>query len=94
VGSYYAIVHDVPASWADYPPGLESLDQSLPDGLLVRVAGPTEEGFRLIEVWQSEHDWTRFRDGELPGLLQTDHITTRELSVAHLWVKEGGDRVP
>jgi hypothetical protein len=35
--------------------------------LIFHLAGPTEEGFRTIEVWDSQEDWERFR--ELAGSL-------------------------
>lgn len=55
----YALVEDVPASWERYAVLERELARS-PRGLLVHVAGPTDEGFRIIEVWQSEADWQRF----------------------------------
>ncbi len=86
---FYAIVHDVPASWEDYPPELVALGESAPpEGLLVHVAGPTDEGFRLIEIWQAQGDWERFRCSTLPGLLEGIDTTTRALSVTHLYLSD------
>jgi hypothetical protein len=34
-------------------------------GLIVHVAGPTDEGVRVIEVWTSEGAWRRFREERL-----------------------------
>lgn len=55
----YAIVEDVPASWERYSVVAETLEPP-PAGLLVHVAGPTDEGFRIIEVWESEAAWRTF----------------------------------
>jgi hypothetical protein len=55
----YAFVHDVPASWEQYAPFAEALAET-PPGLILHVAGPTDEGFRIIDVWESEEAWRRF----------------------------------
>lgn len=60
----YAVIEDVAASWEQYEPIGRSLGP-LPNGLLVHVAGPTEEGFRIIEIWESEGAWERFREDRL-----------------------------
>ena len=36
-----------------------------PDGLLVHVAGEFEGDLRVIEVWDSQQQYERFRDGQL-----------------------------
>jgi hypothetical protein len=48
----YAVVQDVPASWTDYE-ALAGIAGPTPKGLILHVAGPTDEGFRTIEVWES-----------------------------------------
>ena len=55
----YALVGDIPASWDRYA-GLVPLLRDAPNGLLLHVAGPTDEGFRIIEVWESEAAWRAF----------------------------------
>jgi len=41
-------------------------DTDSPEGLLVHTAGFTGTGlFRIADVWESEADWERFRDGRL-----------------------------
>lgn len=61
----YALIEDVPASWDGYAVIERRLGER-PPGLVVHVAGPTDEGFRIIEVWESEADWLRFaREMEL-----------------------------
>jgi hypothetical protein len=56
----YAFVQDVAASWEQYGRYAAAV-ASRPDGLVLHVAGPTDEGFRIIAVWESEADWERFR---------------------------------
>jgi hypothetical protein len=58
----YAVVSDVAASWEQYSALGEALANPVPSGLLLHVAGPTDEGFRVIDVWASRADWERFRD--------------------------------
>ena len=57
----YAYVQDVAASWERYARMTALLVDTPPEGLLVHVAGPTEEGVRIIDVWESEEAWERFR---------------------------------
>jgi hypothetical protein len=57
----YAVVEDVPASWHDYERVEAAAVEPLPAGLILHVAGPTDEGIRVIEVWESEGAWQRFR---------------------------------
>lgn len=91
-GSIYAVVHDVPASWSTYLEGFGSLGDRPPDGLLVHVAGPTEEGFRVIDVWESQTAWERTRDDRLPGVRDRSawalelHTTVRDLMVQRLFL--------
>jgi hypothetical protein len=57
----YAVVQDVSASWEQYDTLRRALATDLPDGLVLHVAGPTEEGFRIIAIWESEEAAERFR---------------------------------
>jgi hypothetical protein len=42
-----------------------------PPGLIVHTAGFTGRGvFRIADVWESEADWQRFRDGRLAEALK------------------------
>jgi hypothetical protein len=53
----------------------------LPDGAKVHIAGPTENGWRVITVWDSEEQFSRFRDESLmPALRESgegDRIAPR-----------------
>ena len=56
----YAVVQDVPASWEHYASYAVALEGDVPAGLVVHVAGPTDEGFRMIDVWATREDWEAF----------------------------------
>jgi hypothetical protein len=45
---------------------------SLPDGCQLHIAGPIENGWRVITVWESEDRFQQFRDEKLlPALRET-----------------------
>lgn len=56
----YVRVTDLPATWADYEPP-RGLFGAVAHGLLVFVAGPTQEGIRTVELWASRDDWLQAR---------------------------------
>ena len=58
----YVIVEDVAASWEQYAPVASALAGPAPAGLIVHAAGPTDEGFRVVALWESEEAWRRFAD--------------------------------
>lgn len=45
--------------------GLDSLDAWPVDGILAHVAGPTDDGWCVVDVWESEEAFRRF--GEVIG---------------------------
>lgn len=57
----YVLVSDVAASWEHYGRFAEALAGPTPAGLVLHAAGPTDEGFRIVAVWESEQAWERFR---------------------------------
>lgn len=57
----YAFVQDVASSWDQYERVTAPLMDPAPAGLILHVAGPTDEGFRTIELWESEQAWQRFQ---------------------------------
>jgi hypothetical protein len=65
---------------------LESPSDWPVDGLLVHVAGQSPQGFRVVDVWESEQACNRF--GELLGpILQEVGIDDRpEIYQAHAFV--------
>lgn len=58
----FAFVQDVAATWERYH-RLASAIGDRPEGLLLHVAGPTDDGFRIIGVWESESAWEQFAAG-------------------------------
>ena len=60
----FAFVQDVPASWHRYERYAAAI-AGRPPGLILHVAGPTDEGFRIIDIWESEASWQRFRTERL-----------------------------
>jgi hypothetical protein len=56
----YALVWDTAASWGEYERVALSVGGAIPEGLIVQVAGPTDEGFRVIGIWESEQAWEHF----------------------------------
>jgi hypothetical protein len=83
----YAFVEDIPASWEYYePPAAVSGDQ-VPEGLILHVAGPTDEGFRTIDIWETREAWEEFRHNQLarvaPPFSRVAASTLRELRALH-----------
>lgn len=58
----YVLVEDVAASWERYERFAAPLRQEMPSGLILHAAGRTDEGFRIVEIWESEDAWRRFAD--------------------------------
>jgi hypothetical protein len=87
----YAVVQDVPASWEHYAAYVAALEEAAPAGLIVHAAGPTDEGFRTIDVWESEAAWRSFTTDRLDRVTRDlpRPLVSRELELAHLVV---GDR--
>ena len=73
-----AVLHDIPggtqeqyeqvaARLADGG-SLDSLSDWPVDGILSHVAGPTENGWRVVDVWESEEAFQRFGEVLVPVL--------------------------
>lgn len=60
----YAFVQDIAASWQQYDRFSAAISLR-PEGLVLHVAGPTDEGFRIIGIWESESAWERFEAEQL-----------------------------
>jgi hypothetical protein len=58
----YVLVEDVAATWERYDRFAAPLRDAVPEGLILHAAGPTDEGFRIVQVWESEEAWHRFAD--------------------------------
>jgi heme-degrading monooxygenase HmoA len=44
--------------------------EQLPEGCQVHIAGPVNEGWRVITVWDSEDAFNQFREGKLVPALR------------------------
>jgi len=64
----YAFVQDVAASWQHYQAVVRALDEPAPPGLILHVAGPTDEGVRMIEIWADEQACQRYRERLEPAI--------------------------
>lgn len=86
----YAFMQDVAASWERYELETAVAIYPAPEGLILHLAGPTAEGFRVIEVWEDEAAWLRFRDERLAPVLASmtrpaiPEPTFRDVRVVHL----------
>jgi hypothetical protein len=85
----YALVNDIPVTWATYEQVAAPALDELPDGLILHVAGPTDEGVRVIDVWDTEDAYQTFLTGRLqPLLARTPGSATaalfRDLDVHHI----------
>jgi hypothetical protein len=82
----YVFVQDVAASWEQYTAFARMLAEP-PTGLILHAAGPTDEGFRIVDVWESEEAWDRFRAERLSSAPTDDLLPPplfRELRAAHV----------
>jgi len=62
----FGVVQDMPGvSEEEYRLVEKRLGPDRPPGLLAHVAGPTEEGWRIVNVWQSEESFRRFQSERL-----------------------------
>jgi hypothetical protein len=73
----FTIVHNFPGGTEDqYQAAIAAVhpaDGSLPAGQTHHFAGPTEDGWMIVAVFDSKGSWERFRDQELqPGLQEAE----------------------
>ena len=70
----WGAVFDVPDTDTDfYDRGgqmVEEITHGIPEGCIVHIMSPTDDGYRVTEVWESEQHWQRFRGEILTPLLQ------------------------
>ena len=88
----YALVKDVFASWEHYKEIARSLER-LPQGLLLHVAGRTDEGIRIIEIWESEGAWRQFAPDLDGAHVSVDpdfgpRTVVRDLRATHVFIGE------
>jgi hypothetical protein len=58
--SAFAVVYDVAASWEAHATTTPAPDVDAP-GLILHAAGPTDDGIRTIDIWESETAWNHHR---------------------------------
>jgi hypothetical protein len=93
----YVIVEDVAASWEHYRRFAEALSKPPPIGLIVHAAGPTDEGFRIVGVWESADAWRRFvaeRLGDAVGADAGASPVVRSLRAAHIVIGQSDGARP
>ncbi|MDX6647925.1 MAG: hypothetical protein QOK40_3652 [Miltoncostaeaceae bacterium] len=49
------------------------LQNNPPEGCLVHMAGPTEGGWRVVDVWESQDHFDRFVSERLAAALQAEN---------------------
>ena len=79
-------MQDVASSWDQYERVTAPLMDPTPAGLILHVAGPTDEGFRTIEIWESETAWRQLGRGWIDSVLDDLQMPpqVRELHVRDL----------
>jgi len=55
-----------------------NLAQSLPEGWIFHAAGPTEDGWRVMEVWESQEAADAYFQGRLGQVLQNLGVSLGE----------------
>ncbi len=67
--------------------GLNSLSDWPVDGILSHVAGPTDTGWRVVDVWESEEAFHRFGEVIGPVLQELNYPGRPRLFSVHSVVK-------
>ena len=65
---------------------MESMADWPVEGILVHVAGQTEQGFRVADVWKSEDAFRRFGDKLMPILKEVGVESAPEIYQTHAFV--------
>jgi len=77
------MVVEVPgATQAMYDAVIErmGLRENPPAGCLVHMAGPIDGGWRVVDVWESQEDFDRFRDERLGAALAAEGMPEPQVS--------------
>ncbi len=77
----------------NYLLGLEKGTLNLPRGLIFHVAGPTERGWQIVDVWESRADFDRFLSEKLGAAVRAVGVmiaTPKEIPVYNMF----GEREP
>ena len=84
----YAIVHHFPGGTKEqYEASIRAVHpddgRTLPDGQIFHAAGPSEDGWTITAVHESQESWERFRDNTL--------MPTMQAGIAR-WLRDTADR--
>jgi hypothetical protein len=70
----YGVVHHFPGGTEDeYEASISAVHpsrDSLPEGQIFHAAGPSDGGWTIVAVHDSQESWERFRDGTLMPRIQ------------------------
>ncbi len=56
------------------------LGGKLPSGGRFHIAGPTDDGFRVVDVWETQDDFDRFFEEKLGAALQAEGMPAPTIS--------------
>ena len=75
-----AIIAEIPGGSAEFDGEIQrrlNIAANPPRGVMARFAGPTEGGWKIFSVWESEEDWEAFRRDRLEPVLREMGIRPR-----------------
>lgn len=86
-------------AWCQQMPGVSADDfaevlaelrgaEKSAEGLVARVAGPTPNGFTVVDIWETKDAAERFHAEHLRPALDRAHGTDREATAQHFRVIE------
>jgi hypothetical protein len=61
-----------------------NLEKDPPAGAKLRLAGPTDGGWRIISLWESEDAWNKFFKERLAPMLEQRGLPRRQPQVWHI----------
>ncbi len=64
-----AVLFEASGTWQQYEEAMTKLEEAgwgSPKGRLLHIAGPTEEGFTIVDVWESPEALEEFGDVLMP----------------------------
>lgn len=90
----YACIQDIASSWSTYERVACALLEPPPPGLIAHVAGPTDEGVRIIQIWDTEEAWERFRTESLvPTIAMLETVARPEPTFRELHPRQAHYRM-
>ena len=79
------LVIDVAVGQAEYEAvmkelGLDTDDAQWPDGIISHTAGPTDGGWRVVDVWASRAKFDQFMEEQLADAMQKAGVPQPQIS--------------